>query len=237
MASSGTWTVTWTFAWTLTSSLAYARTSCAIAETRSRTSWVATIATVGGGGASFGYHRDISEYNGTQNRESGFSSILEELTTILQSFVVSSFHNRPMCPIDSSDSDIIGLKMKSVRVCTCYSSHTLRLSHCPSLLNEQLAEASRKYVNVSRSLSFLSKYNAATRYYISTRHLLLLHSWQWYWNLRDFKVSRKNVSKRFSVMSAPAHIYPYRASADDMRHKVTKIIESSIIQHQIFGKY
>ena len=46
---------------------------------------------------------------------------------------------------DITDLKINHIKRKSAGICTCHSSHALRPSHCPSLLNEQ-RRSPRRYV-------------------------------------------------------------------------------------------
>ena len=73
-------------------------------------------------------------------------------------------------PISSPDS-AVGLYLyikKSVRTCTCYSSHVLRPSHCPISRNEQRRPHADMYIHDQLLYLLLLQYNITTEY---TKHI------------------------------------------------------------------
>ena len=88
---------------------------------------------------------------------------------------------------------------KSVGVCTCYPSHCLRPSRCPSLSNEQ-RRSPRRYVNL---LCATIVGNAVTEYYTPMDiYRCLIPDRDW--SLRSFKQSR---TKR--QVNALSYMYPH----------------------------
>ena len=84
-------------------------------------------------------------------------------------------------------------------VCTCYPSHCLRPSHCPSLSNEQ-RRSPRRYVNL---LCATIVGNAVTGYYTPMDiYRCLIPDRDW--SLRSFKQSR---TKR--QVNALSYMYPH----------------------------
>ena len=94
---------------------------------------------------------------------------------------------------------IIYIYEKSVGVCTCYPSHCLRPSRCPSLSNEQ-RRSPRRYVNL---LCATIVGNAVTGYYTPMDiYRCLIPDRDW--SLRSFKQSR---TKR--QVNALSYMYPH----------------------------